>query len=470
LQLEATGTVRDVGGVQPSVSDLRESVAALQLEVDESKASNQASLDFISQALSGTLPSSIQDHVVLSTVNIVNDQLAVVERERTEILSSVFGDGCDSSLYLKRIEHLELEIASLHLENEGLRDQRLIDTLTNLKETVIVDGQVFSAMKQEIDEKTEQIRLLQERLVLVAHTFCVDNESYRDDLQQLTKEHERMRAEMALNRTKELEELKLELENTIAEKTGAFLQLSEAHKILSEHHSLLESDFSAFLLVHESESAALLSEKAKLELDITHLKQTCQEASSNIVEMARAFALKGDRRIDDRETHDLYQFEINSRDERVLWCISKMSSALFEAYENVQNLERETAIFPHKLNLAELKCARLLEGQSHSAANLSRKDTELAAMRQRLKLIMHEMESYSTKCNLLEKKCSDLEEQSAVHKKLFEASMMELEAYVIPSGCVFFSLLLLNFAQVQSERHPPDRLAPTFSQVQACRC
>lgn len=194
-------------------------------------------------------------------------------------------------------------------------------------------------------------------------------------------------------------------------------------------HSKLENDFAAFVLARESEVSALLAEKAKLEFNIAHLEQSCRSIALDIVEKARVFALKDDRRIWDDKTHESYQFEIDARDEKVVWCIGKMSAALVQAYEHVQNLEREVSIFPHKLNLAELKCARLMEGQAHAAANMSRKDSELTAMSQRLKGILHEVESYSIKYNLLEKKCAELEEESAVNKKLYEVSVMELEAY-----------------------------------------
>jgi hypothetical protein len=158
------------------------------------------------------------------------------------------------------------------------------------------------------------------------------------------------------------------------------------------------------------------------------LQQSCRDLALDIVETASKFALKDDRRMRDDETHDFYQFEIDSRDEKLVWCVGKMSSALVQAYEQVQNLEKDVSTFPHKLNLAELKCARLLEGQGHASANMARKDSELAAMNLRLKGFIHEVESYNIKYNLLEKKCAELEEDAAVNKKLFEVAVMELEA------------------------------------------
>jgi hypothetical protein len=244
----------------------------------------------------------------------------------------------------------------------------------------------------------------------------------------LTAEHEKMKAEMALNRTKELEALKLDLESTIAEKTEALARMAASHEKLTEEHKELEQKFGIFVIARETEVTALLAEKAKLEVDNTHLQQSCHDLALNIVETASKFALKDDRRIRDDETHDFYQFEIDSRDEKLVWCISNMSSALVQAYNHVQNLERDVSIFPHKLNLAELKCTRLMEGQAHATANMARKDTELAAMSLRLKGFLHEVESYSMKYNLLEKKCAELEEEATVNKKLFEVAVMELEA------------------------------------------
>jgi hypothetical protein len=423
LQLEATGTMRAVGQhLHPSVD--------LVTKVDELSDASSLAFDFASRALSVILPSHIQDQTLLALVNVISELLQSFDQERLVTFSAVYADGCDSAVHIKHLDQLQLEISALRVENEHLRALRLKELLDNIQEPKVVDGQVFSDMQKEITDKTEEIRVLREQLLIVSKTFCLENEAYCDDLRCLTQEHENMKAEMALNRTKELEEMKVHLESTIAEKSDALAKLSEAHETLSESNRLLELKFSAFLVAHESENSALLSEKAHLAFEIARLKQAALDAASALQEKSRS-NISEDFRIRDRETHDFYQFEIVSRDEKLLWGIAKMTSALMESYANAQALEREVSIFPHKMNVADLKCARLIEGQAQALANMARKDAELASMNQRLKGFLHEVESYSIKYNLLEKKCAELEEESAVNKKLFEASAIELEAYEI---------------------------------------
>jgi hypothetical protein len=396
-------------------------------------------LDELVAALQETILHSshlhVQDQALLATAHFVSQLNAAFERDLSSILDTVHSDACDMSFYNQVIDNMSTEKAALLLDVEGLQSQLLNRKLNELGESAVVDGQVFSAMKTQIEEKTEEIRLLNERLIIVASTFCKDNECYREEIRQLTIEHEKLRAEMLLNRTKELEALKIDLESIIVDKNNTIDVLTLANKDLAERHKSLEAEFSSHLLAHESENCALLSdnaalalEKCKLENENAVLKKTCQDISSDIVDKAVIWSLKDNRRVDDSGTHDMYQFEIDNRDEKIVYCISKLTSMFSECYHSLQKLERDSSILPHKLNFAELKCARLIESQVPIAANLARKDSELISMNAKLKSLLHEVESYSCKCDLLEKKCTDLEHESELQKKTFEACIIQLEA------------------------------------------